>query len=167
MLKKIFSKNKEEVASKIEVVKSPIKGKVLNLDEVPDDVFATKMLGDGVAIEPEEGYVYSPIDGEVIQLFLPSKHAICIKGNSGVEVLIHIGLDTVSMKGEGFEAFVNTGDRVMCGQELIKFDLDKVKSNAKSIITPVIITNIQDMKEFNILQKGNINARNNLLEVIK
>lgn len=134
----IFKKNK-----KLEL-KSPIVGTGLPLSEVPDEVFASKMMGDGIAFEPSEGILYAPIDGEVVQLF-PTLHAIGIKANNGLELLVHIGIDTVNLSGEGFESFVNVGDKVTSGQKLITFDLDLIREKVKSAITPLIITNMDNV----------------------
>lgn len=122
-------------------LKAPITGKLVSIADVPDDVFAQKMVGDGVAIEPTVGEVVSPVDGEIVQLF-PTKHAIGIKSKDGLEILIHIGIETVKMRGEGFETHVNVGENVKVGQKLISFDLDLIKEKAKSTITPFIITNV-------------------------
>lgn len=170
MFKKLFQMNKEEKVKRSTdsiIVKSPIKGKVLSLEEVPDDVFAQKLLGEGIAMIPEEGTIYSPVDGEVIQLFMPSKHAIGIKSNDGVEVLIHIGIDTVKMNGDGFEAFVDTGSTVKCGQELIRFDIDKVEKNAKTVITPIVITNSNELKNIDIIANGNVDAGEEVIKIDK
>jgi sugar PTS system EIIA component len=140
MLKKLFGSNK----SVEEQIVAPVNGKVVSLDEVDDPVFSQRMMGDGVAIEPSDGKVVSPVSGEVVQLF-PTYHAVGIKTKSGVEVLVHIGLETVSMEGEGFEGFVKTGDHVNAGDHLITFDMDLVKEKAKSTITPVVITNFDDV----------------------
>jgi len=142
MLKKLFGK-KEETPTEISVY-SPINGKLLSLEEVPDPVFSQKMMGDGLAIEPTDGKVVSPIDGEVIQVF-PTKHAIGLKAKNGAEILIHIGLETVSMQGEGFETHISEGSKVKVGDPLVTFDLALVGEKAKSIITPVIITNGDDL----------------------
>lgn len=169
MFKSLMNKlkgTKEEGSNGI-VLKSPMTGKVLDITQTPDDVFAQKMLGDGVAIEPTEGVVCSPVDGEVMQLFLPSKHAIGIKSNDGLEILIHIGLDTVKMNGEGFESLVSQGDKVKSGQELIRFDIQKIKEKAKSTITPVLITNMHDIKGFEVIKKGDINAKEDLISIQK
>lgn len=124
MFKKIFGK-KETVESLL----APITGKVVEIEDVPDEMFNQKMLGDGIAIEPTEGVAVSPIEGEVVQLF-PSKHAVGIRGNSGLEILIHIGLETVSLNGKGFEAHVQQGDKVKAGDKLISFDIDYIRENA-------------------------------------
>ncbi|PTX53751.1 PTS system IIA component (Glc family) [Melghirimyces profundicolus] len=140
MLKKLFGK-KERILT----VQAPLKGKVMPLSEVPDPVFSDKMMGDGVAIEPGEAVVRAPVDGEIIQLF-HTKHAVGIRTEEGLEVLIHIGLETVSMEGEGFTAKVKEGDRVRAGQPLIEFSLDAVQEKAKSTITPIVITNMDKVE---------------------
>ena len=122
-------------------LKAPLTGKIVPISEIPDEVFAQKMVGDGIGIDPTEGEVVSPVDGEVVQLF-PTKHAIGIKTKDGLEILIHVGLDTVKMHGEGFEAFVKAGDQVTVGQKLLTFDLNLIREKAKSTITPFIITNV-------------------------
>ncbi|MBU8906273.1 PTS sugar transporter subunit IIA [Desertibacillus haloalkaliphilus] len=136
MLGNLFGKKKELE----ETIVAPATGKFIEIEEVPDAAFSQKMMGDGFAIEPTEGEVVSPIDGEVVQIF-PTKHAVGIQGKSGIEVLVHIGLETVSMNGEGFKAFVKQGDRVKAGQCLITFDLDLIKEKATSAVTPIVITN--------------------------
>ncbi|WNB93227.1 glucose-specific PTS transporter subunit IIBC [Bacillus sp. NEB1478] len=120
---------------------SPIKGKLLPITEVPDQVFSGKMMGDGFAIEPADGLVVSPVNGKIINVF-PTKHAIGIESDSGKEILIHFGIDTVKLKGEGFETFVSEGDKVEAGQKLLKVDLSFVKENAPSVITPIVFTNL-------------------------
>ncbi|MGD6857297.1 PTS sugar transporter subunit IIA [Bacillus infantis] len=137
MFKKLFGK-KEEITEV--VLKAPLTGKAVDLAEVPDPVFSEKMMGDGLAIEPSEGIVVSPVDGEVVQVF-PTKHAIGLRAENGAEILIHIGLETVSMKGEGFETHISEGSKVKTGDKLVSFDIDLVKEKAKSTVTPVIITN--------------------------
>lgn len=119
---------------------APLSGKVTPLSKVPDPTFSEKMMGDGIAIEPTDGKVVSPVDGEVILTF-PTKHAVGLKSKSGIELLIHIGLETVNMDGEGFEVHVKQGQQVKVGDPLITFDLQLIKEKAASHITPVIITN--------------------------
>ncbi|API92436.1 hypothetical protein J32TS6_41990 [Virgibacillus pantothenticus] len=132
--------------NKLIKIKSPIMGTALPLSEVPDEVFASKMMGDGVAFEPTEGILYAPIDGEVIQVF-PTMHAVGITSNHGLEILLHIGIDTVNLSGEGFESFISVGDKVTVGQKLISFNIDFIKENAKSAITPLIITNMDKVEK--------------------
>ncbi|KMY52291.1 PTS sugar transporter subunit IIA [Peribacillus loiseleuriae] len=142
MFTKLFKK-KEETPKMIEL-KAHMSGNIVPLEDVPDPVFAEKMMGDGLAIEPTEGKVVAPVKGEIVQVF-PTKHAVGIKTSNGVEVLIHIGLETVAMNGEGFKAHVSAGEKVNVGDVLLTFDLDLVKQKAKSIVTPLIITNTEVM----------------------
>ncbi|KMK76074.1 PTS sugar transporter subunit IIA [Alkalihalobacillus pseudalcaliphilus] len=162
MLKKLFGldkKNKQEVTNEVSSVQvmSPLTGSFVQISEVPDPTFSEKMMGDGVAIRPDNGQVVSPIDGEIIQLF-PTKHAIGIKSKNGAEVLIHIGLETVKMNGEGFVAHVKEGDQVKVGDPLIDFDLELVKQKANSTITPMVITNQDDLKEVKVLSAEHVEA---------
>ncbi len=119
---------------------APLSGLLLPIDQVPDPVFAQKMVGDGISIDPISSLLVAPCDGEVIQLH-PSSHAVTIKTADGVELLIHIGLDTVELRGEGFTPKVNLGDRVTTGTPLIEFDIDYVAQHAKSLLTQVVVTN--------------------------
>lgn len=153
MFKKLFGK-KEEPVKTIQLL-SPITGNAVNLSEVPDPVFSEKMMGDGLAIEPSEGVVVSPIDGEIMQVF-PTKHAVGIRAKNGAEILIHIGLETVSLKGEGFETHVKQGDMVNAGEKLVTFDTGLISEKAKSTITPVIITNTDQAASLKVLTEGNV-----------
>lgn len=119
---------------------SPLSGQVIPLEQVPDPVFSQKMMGEGVAIMPTGGDVVAPIDGTVV-LISKTKHAIGIRTKDDTEVLIHVGLETVTLKGEGFTVFVNEGDVVSTGQKLMTVDWDFIKDKVPSIITPVVITN--------------------------
>ncbi|RAK23155.1 PTS system D-glucose-specific IIA component (Glc family) /PTS system D-glucose-specific IIB component (Glc family) /PTS system D-glucose-specific IIC component (Glc family) [Anoxybacillus vitaminiphilus] len=138
-----------------EVIAAPLSGEVLPLSEVPDQVFSQKMMGDGFAIMPTEGIVVSPVDGKIVNVF-PTKHAIGIESANGREILIHFGIDTVKLNGEGFEALVAQGDEVKKGQELLKVDLEYVKNHAPSIITPVIFTNLQPNEYVKIEKQGKV-----------
>ncbi|KRG08351.1 glucose-specific PTS transporter subunit IIBC [Staphylococcus sp. NAM3COL9] len=122
---------------------SPGKGQIIPLSEVPDQVFAQKMMGDGVGFVPEDGEIVAPFDGTVKTIF-PTKHAIGIESDEGVELLIHIGIDTVKLDGAGFESMVSTGDTIKKGQILMQVDLDYIKANAPSIVTPLILTNLEN-----------------------
>ncbi|PFD95842.1 PTS glucose transporter subunit IIA [Bacillus cereus] len=137
MFKKLFGLGSKTNA---ETIVAPLTGEVKNIEEVPDPVFAGRMMGDGVAIVPTEGVVVSPVDGEIVQLF-HTKHAVGIKAKNGTEILIHVGLETVKMEGEGFEAHVSEGQAVKAGDKLISFDLELIREKAKSTITPIVITN--------------------------
>ncbi|MFU0789574.1 PTS sugar transporter subunit IIA [Cerasibacillus sp. JNUCC 74] len=139
MLKNLFKKSKEQA------IYAPLNGEIVPLEEVPDPVFNQKMMGEGIAIIPSEGKLLSPIDGKVVQI-PETKHAIGLATNDGTEILIHVGLETVSLKGEGFELKVAAGDTVTKGQPLMEIDLDYIKQHASSIITPIIITNSNERK---------------------
>lgn len=150
MLKNLFGK--KEKPSKRIVLSSPVKGRILPLEEVPDPVFSDGIMGDGVAFEPEEGRIVAPADGVVIQIF-PTKHAIGIRLANGAEILIHIGLETVNLNGEGFTAHVKSGQKVKMGDLLVTFDIDDVKRRAKSEITPMVVTNSADLDSVERLEE--------------
>ena len=138
MFKKLFGKGKE-VNKEIEIY-APLTGEYINIEDIPDPVFAQKMMGEGFGINPTEGEVVSPIEGKVDNVF-PTKHAIGLKADNGLEILVHIGLDTVQLDGQGFEILVSSGDTVQVGDPLLKFDLEYIRNNAKDVISPIIITN--------------------------
>ena len=130
------------LVEKIQIL-APIKGIIKDITEVPDDTFAQKILGDGVAIIPEEGKVYAPADGTVENI-MDSKHGIMFRTNQGVELLIHIGLETVNLKGKYFTAHVENGAKVKAGELLVDFDLNSIKNDGYNTITPVVVTNTDD-----------------------
>lgn len=119
-------------------IPSPIKGEVIKLEEVPDPVFAQKQMGEGMAIQPSEGKVYAPFDGSV-GLVAETQHAIFLEHESGTQLLIHIGIDTVNLNGKGFTSHIKTGDTIKAGQMIMEFDLDVIEQAGLSPITPVII----------------------------
>lgn len=123
-----------------------MKGDILALEAVPDPVFSGKMVGDGFAVAPVEGIVYAPVSGEVVQLF-PTKHAFGIRTAEGLEVLVHVGIDTVQLGGEGFTAFVEKGSVVTQGQKILEVDLAVLEAKGKSTVTPVIVTNMTVVAE--------------------
>lgn len=148
----VFWKDEEEsqdkevvVERKIEkeVVGNPVKGNVLPLEKAEDKAFSDGILGKGVVIEPKEGVIKAPFDGTVLSLF-PTKHALGIVSDKGLEILIHIGFDTVQLEGKGFETFVNQGDSFKKGDTLLTFDMDLIKKSGFSLQTPVVITNYKD-----------------------
>ena len=147
MFKKLFGKGKE-VNKNIEIYAS-LTGEYVKIEDIPDPVFAQKMMGEGFGINPTEGEVVSPIEGKVDNVF-PTKHAIGLKADNGLELLVHIGLDTVQLDGEGFEVLVSSGDTVQVGDPLVKFNLEYISNNAKSVISPVIITNTDQTSAINI-----------------
>lgn len=139
MFKKLFGKKEEQVTVEEEEVKAPVTGELVALEDVPDPTFSQKMMGDGVAFKPTDGTFVAPVSGEVVNLF-PTKHAIGIKSQAGVEYLLHIGLETVTLDGEGFEAHVKQGDKVEVGDKLVTVDLELVAEKADTI-SPLVITN--------------------------
>lgn len=150
----LFSKKKE-----LDLY-APITGKFIDITEVKDQVFSQKILGDGIAIEPKEGVLYAPYDCEVVQLF-HTLHAIGLKAKD-VELLVHIGMDTVELNGEGFKGFVNEGDHVKKGQKLIEFDIDYIKSQGKEATTPIVITNMDAVKSLNKSEAKDIVANQDI-----
>lgn len=136
-----------------EAIYSPLTGKIVSITNVPDPVFSEKMMGDGFAVEPTEGLVTAPADGEIITLF-PTKHAIGMKTKMGTEILIHVGIDTVKLAGQGFETLVKEGDQISAGQPLLRVDLDYLKANAPSILTPIVFTNLLDQKKLIVSPVG-------------
>ncbi|MGL5328449.1 MAG: PTS sugar transporter subunit IIA [Peptostreptococcaceae bacterium] len=147
-------KNKEE--NKNQIV-SPTNGEILELAQVPDEVFSQKMMGDGFAIKSSDGTIVSPVNG-TIEMVFDTKHAVGLKNEDGLEILIHLGIDTVNLKGEGFEVFVKAGDTVKAGDKLIQMDVDFIQKNAKSDISPVIFTNLEDGKSVKIVT-GKVEAK--------
>lgn len=125
---------------------APITGKYIPLEEIPDKVFSQGFLGQGCGIEPEDSTVYSPVDGEIVQV-AETKHAVGIQSSEGVEVLIHVGMDTVEMKGDGFTTKVKFGDKVKIGDPLLVFDVEKIKAAGHPLTTAFVITNSDDFTE--------------------
>lgn len=136
-----LKKKKEEVIqNKIYNLVSAVDGRVLNLSEVPDVVFAEKLVGDGVAIDPTGDIIVSPADGELTLVF-NTKHAFALTLDNGIELLVHVGIDTVSLMGEGFEQLAEAGIRVKAGTPILKIDREFIRSKGFSLVTPVLITN--------------------------
>ncbi|ANF97981.1 glucose-specific PTS transporter subunit IIBC [Paenibacillus bovis] len=138
-----------------EVIVAPASGELLNISEVPDPVFSQKMTGDGFAILPSSGTIASPVNGKVFNVF-PSKHAIGIMSETGKEILVHVGVNTVKLKGQGFTVLVAEGDDVMAGQPILEVDLEYVKANAPSIITPVIFSNLPEGAAVTLKKSGTV-----------
>ncbi|WP_049396995.1 PTS sugar transporter subunit IIA [Staphylococcus epidermidis] len=147
MFKKLFGKGKE-IDKNIKIY-APLTGEYVKIEDIPDPVFAQKMMGEGFGINPTEGEVVSPIEGKVDNVF-PTKHAVGLKAENGLELLVHIGLDTVQLDGKGFEVLVESGDDIKIGDPLIRFDLEYINNNAKSIISPIIITNSDQTESIHI-----------------
>lgn len=124
---------------------SPCEGDLKRLDQVNDEVFSSKMMGDGFAIKPIDGNIFSPIEATVVSIF-PTKHAISLKSSSGLECLVHIGIDTVDLKGEGFSISVSEGDKIKRGTLLGTVDLEYLKTNGKATDIMVVFTNLDSNK---------------------
>ena len=146
----------DQVSSQVssgEEIKSPMNGTVIPLSEVPDAVFSSEMLGKGFGVEPSEGKAYAPVDGEVTTVF-DTKHAIGLMSKHGVELLIHIGMDTVKLNGKGFDVKVKTGDQVKAGDLLAEFDMDLIKGEGYLVTTAVVVTNTDDCEEIGEVRTG-------------
>lgn len=141
----LFKKNYKLVA--------PIDGKVIDLAQVPDQVFAEKMAGDGVAVEPTGNIVVAPADGKISMIF-KTNHAFGVNLSNGAEILVHIGLDTVALEGAGFERLAEEGQSVKAGDPVVKINREEIISKGYSLITPVLITNPDIFKDIN----GNVGA---------
>lgn len=150
---------------KKDIVYSPIKGEVKPLSEIKDDAFASGVIGKGVVIVPKEGKVVAPFDGTIVTLF-PTKHAIGIVSDSGCELLVHIGLDTVQLEGKYFESFVKQGDKVKKGQTLVTFDMEKISNEGYCLETPVLVTNYSDYIDVIENTSKSINSNQELITVL-
>lgn len=146
------------------VLLAPLKGNVINREEIPDETFAAGILGDGVGIEPETGVVVAPFDGEISSV-TDTHHAVGITGPEGMEVLIHVGIDTVNMKGDGFELFVAEGDQVKAGQKLLAFDIEKIRAAGYCTTTAVLLTNSDDYPGFKIMKTGKTDMMEKLFTI--
>lgn len=134
----MFFKKKEKILS-------PVEGKIIPITEAPDQVFSQKIMGDGCCFELAKGRIVSPVEGTITTIF-ETKHAIGITSIKGNEMIIHVGMNTVSLKGEGFTALVKEGDKVRAGDPLLDVDIEKIKDKVPSMITPLVITNLGDKK---------------------
>lgn len=157
---------KTENAVPKDMIVSPVTGTVVALSEVPDETFAEEILGKGIAVIPEENKFYAPVDGEISTLF-PTGHAIGITSTEGTELLIHIGLDTVQLNGEGFKAAVKEGQEVKRGDLLVECDLALIQKKGYPVITPVLVTNPDDYSEMEIIKTGKCMAGEAILKLKK
>lgn len=137
-------------------IASPLAGKLVALDQVSDDVFSQGLLGQGIAIIPREGLLLAPVDGEVVT-FLPSRHAVGIRGDNGVEILMHIGIDTVNLAGKHLISEIQVGNRVNAGDELVRFNIAAITALGYEIITPVLVVNSEEYPQLTCRQPGNVN----------
>ena len=154
----------EVIKANEETILSPIAGEIKPIEQSSDAAFASGALGKGVFINPSEGKVYAPVSGTVTVLF-PSLHAIGITSDSGVELLIHIGMNTVQLEGKGFTAHIKQGDHIECGQLLVEFDMEYISKEGYSLETPVLVTNYNDLKEIKITDKTNSSSKEELMHI--
>ncbi|WP_343128650.1 PTS glucose transporter subunit IIA [Buchnera aphidicola (Kurisakia onigurumii)] len=139
-----FKSKKEKYFQEIEIV-SPISGELINIEKVPDSVFSEKIVGDGISIKPSDNKIVAPIDGNISKIF-DTLHAFSMKSIHGIEIFVHFGIDTVNLKGKGFKKIIQHTGKVKKGDVIITVDLDFLIKNAKSIITPVVISNMEKIK---------------------
>ena len=154
----------EKKVVKTVVVSSPITGTAADLSTAPDEGFAGKMMGDGAVVTPEDAIIKAPEDGEVVFVF-DTKHAIGFMTDSGLSLLLHIGIDTVKLDGKGFEVFVESGQKVKKGEPLMKIDIDYLKENAPSLVSPVLCTELEENQKVRLLKTGDIKAGDELFAI--
>ena len=155
----IFKKQEENWFN----IYSPLNGKVIELSLVPDEAFAQKMIGDGCAIMPQEGSIHAPVEGE-IDIF-ETNHAISFETSNGLEIIVHFGINTVTLKGKGFERIGESETLVKVGDELMKYNLDIFKEKSLSVITPIIITNMDLVEKIKIVAIGDVKVGDLLMKV--
>ncbi|AKP66553.1 PTS sugar transporter subunit IIA [Companilactobacillus ginsenosidimutans] len=136
---------------------APIDGQLIPLDQVKDDVFSKKMMGDGFAVEPNDGTVVSPVEGTVSSVF-PTKHAMMIESKEGLEIMLHLGLDTVELNGEPFDVTVKEGQSLTAGQQIASMDLDKITQSNKETTVIVIVSNMDKVKSLSDVRQKNVSA---------
>lgn len=157
-----LKKKKEDKGIKL---MAPIEGEAVDITKVSDPTFADKLMGEGIAIIPTDGEVVAPIDG-TIELVFDTKHAISMTSKEGVEVLIHVGLDTVGLNGNGFEAFVKAGDEVKVGDKLLSVDLGVIKEAGLETITPMVVCNTDEYEAVEVVKIGDIARGDEALRII-
>jgi PTS system glucose-specific IIA component len=163
-LKKLVS-DEAPAAGAIEVI-APLSGEIVNIEDVPDVVFAEKIVGDGIAIKPNGDKIVAPVNGTIGKIF-ETNHAFSIESDEGVELFVHFGIDTVELKGEGFTRIAEEGQVVKAGDTVIEFDLAFLQEKAKSTLTPVVISNMDEIKELNKLSGSVVVGETPVLRVTK
>lgn len=158
------TETQEKTESAEKALFAPVKGNVISREEIPDETFASGVLGDGVGIEPELGEVVAPFDG-VISTVAETRHAVGITGPEDMEVLIHVGIDTVNMKGDGFELFVSEGEQVKAGQKLLSFDISRIQAAGYPATTAVLLTNSDDYPKFQVVKTGKTDVMEKLMTI--
>lgn len=154
----------EENISKDKGIYSPMNGTLVDITEVPDEVFASKALGEGIGIIPTDGNVFAPFDGTVTAM-MDTKHAIGLMGDNKVEILIHVGIDTVSLNGEPFDYVVKDGAKVKQGDLLLVANLDRIKVEGYNIHTPIVITNTDEFESITVLKQGEVAVGEKIIDI--
>ncbi|MGC6359449.1 PTS glucose transporter subunit IIA [Bisgaard Taxon 45] len=139
---KLFG-SKDKKAVEVEIF-APLSGEIVNIEDVPDVVFSEKIVGDGIAIRPTGNKIVAPVDGVIGKIF-ETNHAFSMESKEGVELFVHFGIDTVELKGEGFKRIAQEGQTVKRGETVIEFDLSLLEAKAKSVLTPVVISNMDEI----------------------
>lgn len=160
-LKKMFEKN-----AKIISVKAVEDGRTIPMDQVNDPTFAQQLLGPGIAIQPENGRVVAPIDGTIATV-MDTKHAVCIQGEDGIEMIVHVGLDTVELQGKHYQAHIQTGDKVKAGDLLLSVDLNEIKKEGYDVTTPIVITNLSGYEIAKCLIGQQVKEGEEVIQLIK
>ena len=160
-LKKMFERN-----AKIISLKAVEDGRTIPMDEVNDQTFAQELLGPGIAIVPSNGTVVSPIDGTIATV-MDTKHAVCIQGEDGLELIVHAGLDTVELNGKYYQIYKEIGDQVKAGDVLLEFDLEEIAKAGYDVTTPIVITNLGDYKITKCLTGQQVKAGEEVIQLTK
>ena len=160
-LKKMFERN-----AKIISLKAVEDGRTIPMDEVNDQTFAQELLGPGIAIVPSNGTVVSPIDGTLATV-MDTKHAVCIQGEDGLELIVHAGLDTVELNGKYYQTYKEIGDQVKAGDVLLEFDLEEIAKAGYDVTTPIVITNLGDYKITKCLTGQQVKAGEEVIQLTK
>ena len=160
-LKKMFEKNAKTIS-----LKAVEDGRTIPMDEVNDQTFAQELLGPGIAIQPSDGTVVSPIDGTVATV-MDTKHAVCVQGEDGLELIVHAGLDTVELNGKYYQTYKEIGDQVKAGDVLLEFDLEEITKAGYDVTTPIVITNLGDYKITKCLTGQQVKAGEEVIQLTK
>ena len=160
-LRKMFEKNAKTIS-----LKAVEDGRTIPMDEVNDQTFAQELLGPGIAIVPSNGTVVSPINGTIATV-MDTKHAVCIQGEDGLELIVHAGLDTVELNGKYYQTYKEIGDQVKAGDVLLEFDLEEITKAGYDVTTPIVITNLGDYKITKCLTGQQVKAGEELIQLTK
>lgn len=160
-LKKMFEKNAKTIS-----LKAVEDGRTIPMDEVNDQTFAQELLGPGIAIVPSNGTVVSPINGTIATV-MDTKHAVCIQGEDGLELIVHAGLDTVELNGKYYQTYKEIGDQVKAGDVLLEFDLAEITKAGYDVTTPIVITNLGDYKITKCLTGQQVKAGEEVIQLTK